>query len=151
MTIKELFKKHKSMIESHIPNAEIEHVGGTAIDCAKTKGDLDISVCVEKDDFNFAQNKLHELYIPKHSEIWSESFSVFYYDDFMPIDIILVVKKSKWDTFVIFRDILKENKNLLDEYNLLKDSFIGKDDIFQHEQKKRFYGKVLSGRGLEGY
>lgn len=151
MTIKELFQKHKSMIESQIPSADIEHVGGTAIDGAKTKGDLDISVCVEKEDFNFAQSKLYELYTPKHSEIWSESFSVFSHDDLAPIDIILVIRKSKWDTFVIFRDILRGNKNLLNEYNSLKDSFIGKDDFFQHEQKKKFYGKVLGGRGLEGY
>lgn len=140
------------MIELCVPNATIEHVGGSAIVGAKTKGDLDIAVQVSKEDFLEAQKSLYGLYSEKNTQYWSDSFSIFHtIDDSVPIDIMLVVRGTKWDTFVIFRDLINGNKELFAEYNEMKDRIAGKDYEFQKEEKKKLYTKVLSGRGLEGY
>ncbi len=56
------YAEHKEIIRRVLPEADIQHVGSTAIPNSLTKGDLDIQVRVKVQHFPKAVEELSNLY-----------------------------------------------------------------------------------------
>ncbi len=153
---KQLFAVYKSRIETLLSGKvvvmAIEHVGASAIPGAITKGDLDICILADKKYIPVIASIFEQVFTPKHKDwLWTEEFAVFHIKDEMPVDIIVVVPNSVYDTFIAFRDILVSEPELLKEYNKLKIQILPLSPEEQRKPKELFYKKVLSGRGFLRY
>ncbi len=122
----------------------IQHVGGSSIPGAKTKGDLDISVQTSEGDFDDFCRKMEGIAHIHHPELWTKDFAIFNtYDGTTKVDIMLVVKGSDYDTFGKTRDILISNPFLLEEYNVIKERFLAGTPEY-YLAKKDFFKKILA-------
>jgi GrpB-like predicted nucleotidyltransferase (UPF0157 family) len=143
MDLKETFKEYRSIIQNLIPSADIQHVGGSAIPGAITKGDLDIQIRVKLEEMTDAINKLDSLYARKHEELWKKNFAIFKDDKpDLKVDIMLNVIDSAFDTFFRVRDLLIADKDLLEEYNTLKQSYSSQPYEIQSKQKRAFFDRL---------
>lgn len=144
--MRNLFLNWKRQIEEILSAVQIEHIGGSSIQGAKTKGDLDISV--QTSEINFASDceKMKQIAHIHHPELWAKDFAIFNMcDQSVKIDIMLVVKGSDYDTFTKTRDILISNPTLLAEYNLIKDKLTPRTPEY-HQAKKAFFSRILAGK-----
>lgn len=133
-------------------NFSVEHVGGSSIKGAITKGDLDICIITEKTNFQDITNSLKSKTTVHHLELWTNNFAIFHTNkDNIEIDIVVVVKDSPYDTFVAFRNILLNNPELLQEYNTLKRTILNSDKQTQRDIKIPFIKKVLKNNGFGNY
>lgn len=141
-------KKELFELLSEIPGGfSIEHIGASSIPGALTKGDLDVCIITEK-DLEIICNHLKETYPVHHPELWTSEFAIFHFEkNNISIDIMLVLKNSQYDTFVAFRDILKNNPELVLEYNNLKKDILYSDKQTQRNIKIPFFRKVLQTNG----
>ena len=135
-----LFRKQKSIISDLIPSAEIEHIGSTAIPTSITKGDLDINIRVQKENFNPAIEILKNHYEINQPENWTENFASFK-SKIRGIDfgVQLTIIGSPTDDFVKLRDILIKNPDLIKKFNLMKQTYNGKDMEEYRKEKAKFF------------
>lgn len=139
-----IFQNYRSFLEKLLTAGEIEHVGGSSVPGAITKGDLDIQVRISKHEFTRTLEELGTRFDRNRLDLWNGQFALFT-DQRSPlkVDIMVTVIGSTYDTFHIFRDILKENRELLEEYNHLK-VFHPESSYDEYtENKKAFFGKIL--------
>jgi GrpB-like predicted nucleotidyltransferase (UPF0157 family) len=107
------FKAHRRVIKRLLPQAEILHVGSTAITGVLTKGDLDILVRVTKTQFPKADSVLASHFCRNITTWRDESFSSFKDDKSdPPLGIQLTVRGGAQDVFTQFRDALKKTRRL---------------------------------------
>ncbi len=141
--IEEAFNNHKIRIKKVIPDADIQHVGSSAIPNSLTKGDLDIQVRVLSKSFLPAVRELSKLYDLNEGSIKTNEFRAFK-DDTMspPLGIQLTVFDSEFDFFWKFRDILLQNSKYRYEYDNLKRSFEGKGMDEYREAKNDFFNWI---------
>lgn len=71
------YAEHFRRIRARLPEADVQHVGGTSVPGVLTTGDVDLHVRVEPDAFAAARDVLSELYEPLHPERWSRSAYFF--------------------------------------------------------------------------
>lgn len=139
-----IFEEQRKRIAKLLPTADIQHIGSTAIPTSITKGDLDIVVRVEEEEFPKAVEALRSLYQINQPENWSVTFASFKDDDSydLPFGAQLQVKGSDYDDMHTLRDILIDNPNLLEEYNQMKLKFEGKDMNQYRKIKSDFFDKL---------
>jgi GrpB-like predicted nucleotidyltransferase (UPF0157 family) len=152
-SIKELvdkkFQEIKSKILEMIPNADIEHVGSAAVKGALTKKDLDITVRVGINTFEEDIKKMQNNFTAVHQEVWvqneTEGMAIFkdntHSGELESVDIMLVVKDSRFDEYHIFCEILKKDPCALQSYNDLKKDYQGKPYRGYRKAKSDFWGK----------
>lgn len=142
--MKELFQKWKNKINDNlIQSVGIEHVGGSSIQGAKTKGDLDICVQVSQGEFEEVCDKMRILTKEHCKDLWRNDFAIFQtYGDEIKIDIMVVVKDSPYDSFVKVRDVLFSDPLLLGEYNKIKNDFVARTEEYQ-KAKNDFFQKII--------
>ena len=75
------FSRIGAAIKSLLPDACIEHVGGTALPHGITKGDLDIQVRVGADAFEAASAALAGAFAPDPENAWGDGAASFRFDD----------------------------------------------------------------------
>lgn len=137
------FDKQKKHLNELIPDADIQHVGSTAVPGSITKGDIDIQVRVDKNRFDEACKLLAENYNPnRKGEIWRDGFASFedYDNPAIPVGIQLTVTGSKYDEFYKIRDLFIEDKELLNRYNGIKRSCEGKTYGEYRKHKRELFG-----------
>lgn len=140
----ELFLSERKKILHVVPNADVQHIGSTAIPGSLTKGDLDIQVRVKQEDFEKVQNALSKIYKPNKSNPPTKTYSSFKDSGAkIPLGIQLTVIGSKEDDFVALRDILIKNEKHLKAYNTLKKQYQGKPMREYRKAKEKFVEKVL--------
>lgn len=108
------YAKIKNKILELVPEAEVEHVGSSAVSGMSTKKDLDITVRVRGSDFQSAIEKFKEVFVAEHEDVWvvgkNEGLAIFKEKNIPPdlesVDIMLVIKDSRFDEFHIFKEIL---------------------------------------------
>ena len=139
----ELFRKQKNIISDLIPSAEIQHIGSTAIPTSITKGDLDINVRVQKENFKPAIETLKNHYEINQLENWTENFASFK-SKISGVDfgVQLTIVGSSTDDFVKLRDILIKNPDLIKEFNLMKQTYNGKDMEEYRKEKGKFFERL---------
>jgi GrpB-like predicted nucleotidyltransferase (UPF0157 family) len=137
-----LFEDYQSIIQKHLANAQIEHIGASAIPNCISKGDLDIYVAVnnveqaigtiEQLDFKIKQNTLRTPQLCMLESQKSED-----------VAIQLVEKGSPFEDFLHFRDKLRTNPKLVNQYNQMKLSCTGFTQEKYREVKSRFIEEIL--------
>ena len=138
------FEQHQARLLALLPDAEIQHIGSTALPGALTKGDLDIVVRVSQADFDTAAATLAAHYERNTGSTRTASFASFK-DDHAdpPLGIQLVVRGSDLDDFCTFRDFLAAHPEYLAAYNRLKRAAHGQPMERYREQKSRFVEQML--------
>ncbi len=140
-----VFVEQKSKVLENLPFAEVEHIGSSSIPNSLTKGDLDINIRVQKEDFSASVGALKEMYEINQSENWTDSFASFK-DSSLEIDFgaQLTVIGSLDDKFVAQRDLLLNHPELVEELNHLKRSFEGKSMDDYRKAKYDFFRSYRS-------
>jgi GrpB-like predicted nucleotidyltransferase (UPF0157 family) len=131
-----------------LPDAEVEHVGATALPGALTKGDVDLVVRVSERDFADAVSILRTRYVVHQPHNWTRTLASFTAPDASdpPVGVQLVVASSDADGFFgPFRDALINDSALLAKYNELKLNLDGLDYESYTERKGEFVESVLRG------
>jgi GrpB-like predicted nucleotidyltransferase (UPF0157 family) len=126
---------------------EIEHIGATAVPGCITKGDLDIVVRVDAEDFSEADRVLASRYGRNEASAKTDAFASFECEvSDPPTGIQLVSKGSPLDDFLPFRDLLRQDDQLVRAYNDLKQgaAHLGRDGYWQ--AKNMFISQVLRDR-----
>lgn len=139
-----VFEDQKRRIQALLLNADIQHIGSTAIPGSITKGDLDINVRVSKNDFDKAIEVLKQLYDVNQPENWNDTFASFKDENNLGIDfgLQLSIKDSKYDDFTKLRDVLINDPNLVQEYNQMKQKYEGKGMDEYRKEKANFFQKL---------
>jgi GrpB-like predicted nucleotidyltransferase (UPF0157 family) len=140
--------RHRERVAALLPDAEIVHVGATAIAGALTKGDLDLMVRVPADRFDTAASALRSVYSIHQPENWSATFASFVDPDEAdpPVGVQLVAAGSPEERiFEPFIALLRDDPRLLDEYNALKRRLDGSDYERYTREKGEFIERVLEG------
>jgi GrpB-like predicted nucleotidyltransferase (UPF0157 family) len=141
------YERHRAALIEMLPQAEIEHIGSTAIAGAVTKGDLDILVRVSASDFAAADELLAKHFARNEGSFRSDSFASFCDDTAdPPLSIQLVVGGSELDDFTQFRDALRADPQLLADFNALKRECEGMDMETYRERKAAFIQRSRARR-----
>jgi GrpB-like predicted nucleotidyltransferase (UPF0157 family) len=126
------------------PDAEILHIGATAIPNCLTKGDLDIAIRIENSSFIPARNLLQRMFkrnVGSYQSAYFAAFETIFNN--VPVGFELVIKDSPLDVFTPFRDKLLSNPNLAFKYNQLKRQCHGQSMKRYRKVKSRFIVEVL--------
>ncbi len=144
---KTLFTSEKKKLTEIFPNAQIEHIGSTAIPCALTKGDIDINIRVGEKDFSEAVDTLKALYKINQPDNWTAAFASFN-DDARHLGIQVTVTGSPDDCFVAQRDYFIDHPEVCAEYDVIKERCNGKDMEEYRFEKGKFFERLnlLLGR-----
>ena len=144
-----LFEKEKRKLMKILPNVKIEHIGSTAIEGLGGKGILDIMIIASKKDINKLKKKLIKTNY-KFKESGGDKNRIFFYRDGKVLKkrrfhIHLTFENSKIQKQAIkFRDTLRKNKKLREEYSKIKQKAIklSKEKQDYRDFKKSFIDKV---------
>lgn len=138
------FLFQKKLIKEHLPSADVQHVGSTAIPNSLTKGDLDIQVRVAAEQFSKAVNVLSLLYESNDGSIKTDEFRAFQEESSdPPLGIQLTVIDSEFDFFWKFRDVLLLNDQYRLEYDELKRKYEGREMEEYREAKNEFFIRMM--------
>lgn len=138
------FLVHKKIIKERLPEADIQHVGSTAIPNSLTKGDLDIQVRVSSGQFLEAVTSLSALYELNKGSIKTDRFRAFKDNSTIPpLGVQLTVIGSEHDFFWKFRDVLLRNDRYRKEYDDLKRKYEGKFMDEYRKAKNDFFQRLM--------
>ncbi|GIO24303.1 GrpB family protein [Oceanobacillus sp. J11TS1] len=142
--VEKLYFAQKERILHLVPNADIQHVGSTSIPNSLTKGDIDIQVRVNQEQFTQAVQALSAVYDSNEGSVKTNEFRAFKDDATIPpLGIQLTVKGSEFDFFWKFRDVLLQNDKYRVEYDELKRNFEGLEMEAYREAKNHFFSRVM--------
>jgi GrpB-like predicted nucleotidyltransferase (UPF0157 family) len=145
-----VFAEHRVAIEKLLPEAEVEHVGATAVPGAWTKGDLDLLVRVPDQHFDSAVTALQRRYAIHQPENWTPKFASFKQEPEgeIPVGVQLVIAGSKDDRlFIAWREQLIAEPHLLNRYNAFKRDQSGADPDQYIEAKAAFIEATIGEGG----
>ena len=109
-----------------LPEADIQHVGSTAIPDSLTKGDLDIQVRVPLDLFPLAVQRLGTQYHLNEGSIRTDTFAAFQDDTTAPpLGVQLSAIGSLEGFFWTLRDVFRTDPVLQRAYDALKQQYEG--------------------------
>ena len=140
----ELFIRYERDIKTLIPNARVEHVGASSIPFAVSKGDLDIFVGVDLGAFEDVIERLTTLgFTEKLDTLRTPELCML--ESTLGDDVALqvVASGSEFECFLRFRDKLRANPALVQQYNTLKMSCEGWPQEEYREKKSDFIEHVL--------
>jgi GrpB-like predicted nucleotidyltransferase (UPF0157 family) len=128
-------------------NADIRHIGATAVPGCLTKGDLDIVIRVPQAAFRQVDALLASRFERNEGSIQTESFSAFEQASTDPhLGIQLAALGGPYDFFHLFVEALRQSPDLVGEYNALKSLHDGNDVAVYRAAKDAFVERVLAGR-----
>jgi GrpB-like predicted nucleotidyltransferase (UPF0157 family) len=131
-----------------LPDAELHHIGATALPGALTKGDIDFLLRVTPARFPTAVGALKQHFEVRQPDNWTPEFASFgddaSYD--LPIGVQVVVKDSSVDFLLFLRDYFTTNADALSEYNRLKVTHCGSGQEGYWKAKDQFLAKILASR-----
>ncbi|MEZ8542365.1 GrpB family protein [Vibrio splendidus] len=140
----ELFVRYERDIKKLIPNARVEHVGASSIPSAVSKGDLDIFVGVELGELEDAIERLTTLgFNEKLDTLRTPELCMLESISGDDVALQVVANGSEFECFLRFRDKLRANPALVEQYNTLKMSCEGWPQDEYREKKADFIEHVL--------
>jgi GrpB-like predicted nucleotidyltransferase (UPF0157 family) len=148
------FLEHRERISKLLPDAEIAHVGSTAVPGALTKGDVDLLVRTSAAGFDQAVRALRATYAVHQPENWTATYASFVDPESTdpPVGVQLAVAGSDEDAFFgPFIDALTNDPELLARYNALKLELDGSDYERYTRAKGEFVERVLRGSSDMAY
>lgn len=139
------FAYYQTQIKALLTNAEIKHIGASAIPNAISKGDLDIYIAVDQSEFNDAIQKLYHLnFQEKLAPLRTDQLCMLESLNGDDVAFQLVVKGSEFESFITFRDKLRQSPELVRTYNNLKKRCENLDMIDYRIEKNKFISAVLN-------
>jgi len=131
-----------------LPDAELHHIGATAVPGALTKGDIDILLRILPSDFPAVVVALKQHFQIKQPANWTPEFASFGDDTTyaLPVGIQVVVKDSSADFLLFLRDYFVENSAALTEYNRLKTAHCKDGQEAYWNAKNEFLSRILAGK-----
>jgi len=135
------FDFYKIEVQKLLPKARIEHIGASAIPNAVSKGDLDIFIGVT--DLENAVVSLKMLdFSEKQDTLRTDELCMLesFNED---VAFQVVTNDSKFESFLYFRDKLREDPKLVEEYNHLKRSCEGFNQDKYRKIKSEFIERIL--------
>lgn len=127
------------------PEADVRHIGSTAIPGCLTKGDLDIVVRVPANGFGAADAALAALFRRNLGSVRTDTFSAFEDPTARPhLGVQLVAIDSPSDFFHVFVEVLQRSPELVEAYGALKQRYDGADMATYRAAKDSFIERVLA-------
>ena len=147
---RELFQQLSPVVQKALPASRIEHIGSSAIEGAVSKGDLDIFVGVEAEEFPDSIAAIESLgFRIKTESFRNESLCPFESDAYpLPVGLQLVVNRSEFECFLSFRDRMNADADLRSEYNELKQRASDLSDDEYRRVKSQFIENLLTRREI---
>jgi GrpB-like predicted nucleotidyltransferase (UPF0157 family) len=144
------FDEVRARLEVAIPDAEILHVGSTAVPGSLTKGDLDIQVRVSAEQFASVREKLAGFYAVNEGGFSGhDAISFEDYGSDPHVGVHLTVRGGSGDVQAAFRDLLLASEALRQEYDELKRAYDGDSMEEYRLAKAEFVSRVLFGYGVQ--
>ncbi|MBV9876510.1 MAG: GNAT family N-acetyltransferase [Verrucomicrobia bacterium] len=145
---REIFGQLRSLIQQTLPAARVEHIGSSSIQGAISKGDLDLFVGVEAEEFQGAIAAIESLgFRTKAESFRNETLCPFESDAYpLPVGLQLVMNRSEFECFLGFRDRMNADADLRSEYNQLKARASNLNEDEYRSAKSNFIESVLSRR-----
>lgn len=148
-----------TFLKTLLPQADVQHVGSTAVPGSLTKGDLDIQIRVLASGFKTAESVLARHYPRNTKSTSTDEFTAF--EDpagAVPLGIQLTTIGGELDIFWRFREVFLRRSDLVETYNELKRAHEGGDMAEYRAAKDRFFDAMkqtpeyceLAGRASEG-
>ena len=129
------------------PAARLEHVGASAIPGAISKGDLDLALLVEPGAHGAAVARLQALgWRIKGDTLRTEALCMLIRPEAGAMDIAIqvVALGSEFEFFLRFRDALRADTGLVEQYNQIKRDFADAGEGAYRAAKSRFIEQVLA-------
>ncbi len=140
----ELFLQYGREIQNLLPNARIEHIGASSIPSAVSKGDLDIFIGVESFELEYAVQTLTTLgFQEKVDTLRTSELCMLESTSTDDVAFQVVANGSEFECFLAFRNELRANSALVQQYNELKMSCEGWPQDEYREKKSAFVEYVL--------
>lgn len=140
----ELFEHYQGKIAALLPHARIEHIGASSIPNAVSKGDLDIFVGVEKQNLETSVRALKPLgFEEKQDTLRTADLCMLESISGDDVAIQVVANCSQFEFFLAFRDALRQNPKLVEQYNQLKRDCEGMAMDDYRARKSVFVERVL--------
>ncbi|MDM5131953.1 GrpB family protein [Aeromonas piscicola] len=141
----DLFLRYEREVKNLLPNARVEHVGASSIPLAISKGDLDIFIGVESDELEAAVQILTTLgFKEKVDTLRTSELCMLESKSSDDVAFQLVANGSEFEFFLIFRDKLRADPSLVQQYNELKMSCEGLSQDDYRRKKSDFINHVLT-------
>lgn len=138
-----LFGRVARRLADILPDADIQHVGSTAIPGSLTKGDLDVQVRVAPAIYRTARETLFRLYkINEGGFVADDATSFEDHSTVPPHGVHLTVIGGSCDIQWRFRDALIASHEFKQQYNRLKESFHTRPMRLYRDAKERFVLRV---------
>lgn len=144
----QLFERVRNLLVFLLPSdADIRHIGATAVPGCLTKGDLDIVVRVPDVAFQQADTLLAKYFVRNEGSIRTASFSAFEDASTDPhLGIQLTMIGGQHDFFHLFAEALRRSPDLVSEYKSLKLHHEGNDMAVYRAAKDAFVERILTGK-----
>lgn len=143
--IQQCFNDVENKIRPYLPNAEIIHVGSTAVPGCLTKGDMDIVVRVAESEFINSIGVLGKIFGRSDRNPPMDDYAEFdFFGKRLPVSIQLVSINGAYDDFHIVTTILNRDKKILQKFNELKITFNGCDMEDYRQAKNKFFKEIIA-------
>lgn len=140
------FNHYKRKIQQLLPHVRVEHIGASAIPQAISKGDLDIFIGVEANELECAVKALKQLgFVEKLDTLRTAHLCMLESAVGEDIALQVVANGTEFECFLTFRDQLRANPDLVQQYNALKLSCVGLRYEDYRAKKSEFIEQVLAG------
>lgn len=144
--LERIFLQTKQDLALIIPNCIIEHIGSSAIPQAISKGDLDICVIVPTDTQleDIVQILKIQGYTEKTNTLRTAELCMLLSPrDDLDLALQVIQQGSEFENFIYFRDVLRKNLELVDEYNQLKAQSAQLSHEMYRQAKAEFIHQIL--------
>jgi GrpB-like predicted nucleotidyltransferase (UPF0157 family) len=129
-----------------VVDAEVHHIGATAMPFGHTKGDVDVNIRVEAAEFPAVVASLTERFDVAQRENWSPTFASFSTDEYaLPFGIQVTVEGSDDDFLLALHERIKADPRLVQQYDEVKLDAAGRGSTAYWEAKNDFLRGLLKG------
>ena len=142
-----IFKELENSISELLPLARSEHVGASSVKGCISKGDLDILVAVDQNQFEDSLKQIKSLgFYEKKETLRTNELCMLVTKMYEGQDVAiqLIVNGSNFENFLHFREVLQSSEEVLSQYNELKKSSIDMDQEEYRIRKNNFISSILS-------
>jgi GrpB-like predicted nucleotidyltransferase (UPF0157 family) len=140
----QIYNELRTRLLTVLPDAEIEHIGSSAIRGALSKGDLDVLVRVPRERFAQAIEAIQSFgFSIKDGTLRTQSLCMLEGENNTAIQ--LIEAGSEFEMFVRFRDKMNSEPSLVEKYNQLKLDSTGMIEEEYRARKSKFIEAVLRG------
>jgi GrpB-like predicted nucleotidyltransferase (UPF0157 family) len=128
-----------------VVDAEVHHIGATAMSFGHTKGDVDVNIRVERADFSAVVAALKERFAVAQPENWTPTFASFSSDRYaLPLGIQLTALGSADDHLLSLHERLRADPGLVQQYDEIKRAAAPRGATAYWEAKNAFLQRLLA-------